>query len=368
MQRIILKKKPEPKKVKKNYSNSPFADKPTHTSPATNSKNKSLLSEQFLPDKKPVKQTGGSENFQSKKTEMNELKRKDENKSNLLNEYSTQKNIPPSVPIKINPLPKKESKEPEIVKKSTKKLNWKLLVTSIVIFIFALGSGFYYYLSITNEKNESSTLNQNESKPIEITTPETETIIETSNFSTVLSEAEIIELADNQTLKQTLANFKLETEQRTTNGIFYEISRSGEILTASQILQELEINIPGLNEKSKKGWFYIETNDSGETKKSLIMESNLSFVEIKNIILPIEKSLPSHLKNLYSPVLVLTNENIIFQTSDVDERFRYFNITEGDPAKSVDWGIINISKDEQENNLIIFSTSKTMTEKFVVSL
>lgn len=375
----------KPKSPDKNPSASPFSEKSSpEKTPPFKPKNQGPLSSQFLPEKELPKKETLPVNFQSEDPAINrsEFERGQKKKKVSLDNYSNQKNTFPRT-SKINPLSKEDSPKIPTKKamKNTKKLNWKLLAIAIVVFVFALGSGAYYYFSTTgtNEGSTLSTLSLNESKPIEITepipeekpieitTPEIEVEIETSNLPSILNETEMIELATEQNLKEVLANFNLKANQELISGAFYEVSKSGEILTAQQILQELEINIPDINDASKKGWLYIESNDLGGTKKALIVESGLSFVEIKNAIMPIEKSLPSSLKNLYSPVLVMTKEEVVFQTSEIDESFRYFNIEEGNPARSTDWGIIGISKDSEENNLIIFSTSKTTTEKIVIS-
>lgn len=363
------KKPPINKEGENKPVSSPFATQPNPAS-SSDPQKKGPLSKQFLSEEELKKHNSSPSNLPFKKTEKENPKRESEN--NLAKNYSTQKKTPApfSKPIKTTPLIKKEAPKVNIDKKKTKTVNWKLLTVTIVIFLFAIGSGAYYYLSIVNKGSTVSSPNLNESKPIEITTPEVEEVevAETPSISPALLEAEIIEMTEDQNLKQTLAEFKLEIEQGEENGVFYQVSRSGEILDATQLLQELEINIPGINEGAKEAWVYVQSNSSGETKKSLIINSNLSFVEIKNTIFPIEKSLPSFLKNLYSPVLEINNEEVVFQVSEVDERFRFFNIPEGNPAKSVDWGVINISKDSVENNLIIFSTSKEMTEKFVESI
>lgn len=226
----------------------------------------------------------------------------------------------------------------------------KLLPILLVIILLAClaGGAFYYFSYFSNKKSPQENL----SAPSTTNLP-TQSPVSPPPFA---GQVEELSLSD-ENLNEKIASLKQLSidnpalKEKLSGGIFYQIKKDDKLLTAQELLQALDISLPIETASTfQQGWLFVLLTPQNIVKLGLVFD--LSDSQFANSsILNIEKDLPLLLKNLFFEEDSSVQETtIVFQNSQLDARLRFFNFSQGDSSRTIDWAKIG--------DYLFFTTSK----------
>ena len=231
-----------------------------------------------------------------------------------------------------------------------------LVIILVVILIVAIASGAYYYFFVLSkattpiEQQPTMETEPTKSFPIEPTPIEPE-----STLPTTLENANEISLAQNENLKATL--FSTDPTNTLATGFYTIKDIEDKNVNASELSQLLNISFPvAANLSLNNSWIYYDGTDPNSPKIGLVIQIDPQRSNtIKQATEENEMNLIANMTGLYSEPLdaFLAGKEVSFKSSIDNPGFRYFNLSEVDGTKSLDWGIIN-------DEFLVFATSKDM--------
>ncbi len=279
----------------------------------------------------------------------------------------------------------KNMQDGEKDKKNEDGLNWKLLWIAVIVFLLALGSGFYYYFFIL-KKNESFSIpfieeqKNAEKETIEISEESQPAITDNSEIIAEEEPAELTEdenlpeslgalpllTIENDSIKTTISSLNNENTPEIAEGAIYQLEEGAKILSANQMLDKFSIDIQGIGGSLGKGWLFIKENNRQKKDLGLIIQINEFPAMVSDLVKSAEPKLIEKMKSVYiNRDLPSLREPLEFSKSTVNENFRYYNFNIGDPSLSLDWGVIQLS---ENFNALIFTTSLNVSRDLLTKL
>lgn len=244
---------------------------------------------------------------------------------------------------------------------SQKNLPFLTIILSIIVLAGLAGGAFYYFQYFAKNKDSSITeapLPTPTIQPTEnptVTPPKIITPFSAQTEELILSSESLLEKIaslkqasiDNPALKETL-----------TAGVFYQIKKTDQILSAQEILQAIEVPLPiETASMLQKGWLFVQVNEASILKTALVFSVDNEKYN-NSAILNLEKDLPILLKNLFvEEESVVQETEIVFQSNSQETRLRYFNFKKDDPSRTTDWAKIG--------DYLFFTTSKNSAFKII---
>lgn len=270
-------------------------------------------------------------------------------------------------------------------KKNNNSLNWKLLWIAVIVFLLALGSGLYYYFFILKDNNSFSVPFIEEQKNAEKETTEISeesqsAITDNTEIITEEEPAELLEdeglpeslkalpllTIENSDIKTTISSLNNENTPEISEGAIYQLEEDAKILSADQMLDKFSIDIQGVGGSLGKGWLFIKENNQQEKDLGLIIQINEFPSMVSDLVKNSEPKLIEKMKSIYiNRNLPALRDPLEFSKSTVNENFRYYNFSMGDPSLSLDWGLIQLS---ENFNALIFTTSLNVSRDLLSKL
>ena len=259
-----------------------------------------------------------------------------------------------------------------------KRTNKILVIVAALVLIITIFVGAYYYFFVlkntTQDPGESTVVSTPVLTPIQGQEQATNLeSISTSSSEESASKEHIKKLTINEDLLTALKNYftEIKNDPTTTttlsNGYFLELDQIGKRLNSSEILKQLGVELDqSITLPQGSGWLFIdqEIGISAPLKIALILGYEQGKVAPVTAIKDKEKDLPIKLKALFideSAPHIDDPSSIVFATSSLDDRIRFYNYLPGETRQSIDWGVIK----NKSIDYLVITTSKDSTRKIL---
>lgn len=250
---------------------------------------------------------------------------------------------------------------------STKNTPYLTIVLSVIALLCLSGGAFYYFQYFIKNKSAPTpktelpaSPNAEPVEPTELPTPMTIIQEATPPFSAQTEEL----ILSSETLLEKIASLKQASldnpalKESLTTGVFYQIKKDDQILSAQEILQAMDAPLPiETASMFQKGWLFAYLNEKSILKTALILSVDSQNYN-NSSLLSIEKELPLLFKNLFvGEESTVQEKEVTFQPNLQESRLRYFNFKKDDTSRTTDWAKIG--------DYLFFTTSKDSAFKLI---